>query len=371
MNFTIDSKIINQVSKNMGTLLNAKTTIPVLTGVLTVVTEKEILFTVSDGTDTLVQRVMKSEDIQINESGIIVLPKDFFTTVRKMTGIIEVCTKGNSVTVTKGKTELTFTTMLADEYPKIDDKMPLSKLRYSGPSFREIVDATAFCVATSESRPVLMGVNLKLNGNMQSFVATDSHRLGKINVETSDCLEEDQDINYTIPANALVHALKTFDLSKDVFLYTFKNMIALANDNVLYYTQLLEGKYPDTDHLIPNEFTTEVIINRKECYDTVLLLKELRKDEDNVVQFSIDDGLFLKVAVKNELAKGHSEIAFTEKIGENLEIAFSSTYLLEALNAFESKEVKISFCGKMRPFIIRSTDVEETKLQLVLPVRSY
>lgn len=371
MNFTMDSQIINQVSKNMGSLLNAKTTLPILSGVLTVVTEKEILFTVSDSTDTLVQRVLASDHVKINEPGTIVLPKDFFTTVRKMHGLIEVCTEGNNVTVTKGKTELTFTTMLADEYPKLADQAPLSQLRYSGPVFKSIVESTAFCSSTSETRPILQGVNLSMEGKTQTFAATDSHRLGNMQVVTSDCLEENQSINQTIPASALTHALKTFDLSKDVFLVSFKNMIALANGNVLYYSNLLEGNYPDTKRLIPAEFKTEIIVNRKECYDTVLLLKELRKEDDNVVGFTIDDGLFLKVAVKNELAKGHSEIAFCEKTGENLEIAFSSKYFLDALNAFESEEVKVSFCGNMRPFIIRSTDEEDARIQLVLPVRTY
>ncbi|RKJ74882.1 hypothetical protein D7X33_19005, partial [Butyricicoccus sp. 1XD8-22] len=119
MNFTINAGTLNQISKNMGTLLGAKTTLPILTGVLIVVNESEILFTVSDGADTLVQRVIQSDDVEINTTGTAVLPKDFFTTVRKMKGQIEVCTEGNIVTVSKGKTELSFTTMLADEYPRI------------------------------------------------------------------------------------------------------------------------------------------------------------------------------------------------------------------------------------------------------------
>jgi len=369
MNFTMDASTMNQISKNMGSLLGAKTTIPVLTGVLTVVQENEILFTVSDGADTLVQRVMRSDEVEINTTGTTILPKDFFTTVRKMRGQIEVCTEGNIVTVTKGKTELSFTTMIADEYPKIAEQAPLSQLRYSGPTFKKIVESTAFCAATSETRPVLTGVNLKMEGKQQTFVSTDSHRLGNIHVLTSDCLEENTNVNQTIPASALTHAAKTFDLSKDVFVVNYKNMVAFVNGNVIYYSRLIEGNFPDTSRLIPQQFSTELTFNKNELRDTVQLLKEA--SQDSVVKFVIDESLFVKISAKNELAKGNAEVAYGEKIGEDLTISFSSQYFLEALNAIENEIIKISFCGAMRPFVIRSSDENDTSLQLILPVRTY
>lgn len=369
MNFVIDSKVINQVSKNMGSLLNGKSTIPIFSGVLTVVQENTIIFTVSDGADTLVQRISKSAESIINTPGITVIPRDFFTTVKKMSGMIEVCTEGNLLTVKKGKTELTFTTMLADEYPKTAEQEPIFNIRLSGPAFKQIVDSTAFNAATSEVRPVLTGVNISVQGNSQQFVCTDSHRLGRIILNTTDSLEENQVVNQTIPAQAMSHAVKTFDLSKDVFIVGFKNMVALANGDSLYYSNLLEGNYPDTNRLIPQEFKTEIVVNRKEVHDTVLLLKEMTKD--NSVKFTIDDSLFIKIAAKNELAKGNSEIGVIERIGEDLVIAFNAQYFLEALNSFEAEAVRISFTGAMRPFIIRSTDESEPQLQLILPVRTY
>lgn len=370
MNFIIEAQLINQISKNMGALLNSRTTIPILTGVLINVSESDIRFTVSDGTDTLVQRIIKTDGIEINTTGTAVFPKDFFTAIRKMSGLIEVCINGNSVLVKKGKTELTFTMMLADEYPPITQQVPTSQLRYAGAVFKQIVDATTFNAATEETRPVLMGVNLKMDGKVQQFVGTNSHHLGKFVVETSDCLEDENHVNQTIPARVLDHAVKTFDLNKDVFLLNFPNQIALANGNVIYYSRLLEGNYPETNRLIPQEFNTEIVINKKELSETLTLLKEVT--ENSIVTFTLDGGLFIKIAAHNSLAKGVSEIAYTELIGDNdLKIGFSSQYLLHALSPFSCDSVKISFVGSMRPFTVRSTDPNDTQIQLILPVRTY
>ncbi|RKJ73739.1 DNA polymerase III subunit beta, partial [Butyricicoccus sp. 1XD8-22] len=266
------------------------------------------------------------------------------------------------------KTELSFTTMLADEYPRIAEQAPLSQLRYSGPTFKKIVESTAFCAATSDSRPVLTGVNFTMEGKQQHFVCTDSHRLGKINVVTSDCLEEDTTVKSTIPAHALIHAVKTFDLTLDVFLVSFKGMVAFANGNVIYYSRLIEGNYPDTDRLIPIENSTEIVVNKHELHDVVTLLREA--SQDSIVKLTITNEVF-QIAAKNELAKGSAEIAIGEKIGEDLTIAFSSKYLLEAINSFTSDTLQLSFSGAMRPFIIRSTDENDTSLQMILPVRTY
>ena len=50
---------------------------------------------------------------------------------------------------------------------------------------KSVIRETVFAVATSESRPVLTGVNWKIEGDGLICVATDSHRLArrKVNLE--------------------------------------------------------------------------------------------------------------------------------------------------------------------------------------------
>ena len=56
--------------------------------------------------------------------------------------------------------------------------------------------------------------------------------------------------------------------------------------------------------------------------------------------------------------------------GEDLKISFSAKYMMDALKALEGTDIRVSFTGAMRPFVIRPLH-DETILQLILPVRTY
>ena len=60
-----------------------------------------------------------------------------------------------------------------------------------------------------------------------------------------------------------------------------------------------------------------------------------------------------------------------EKDNDNeIKIAFSSKYMMEALKTFDSDEVEISFNGEIKPIIINYVD-NDTLTQLILPIRTY
>jgi DNA polymerase-3 subunit beta len=55
--------------------------------------------------------------------------------------------------------------------------------------------------------------------------------------------------------------------------------------------------------------------------------------------------------------------------GEELTISFNARYMMEALRAVDSEEIRITFTGTMTPFVIQPADREDA-LHLIVPIRT-
>ncbi|MDX1806668.1 MAG: DNA polymerase III subunit beta, partial [Paenisporosarcina sp.] len=237
-----------------------------------------------------------------------------------------------------------------------------------GKLFAEMVSKTTFATSNSDARPILQGVNMTFNADKNVFVSTDSHRLSRLVFDGTheESSTEDLPKAITVPASVLDHALKSFDLSMQVAIFPSPQQIAIANGNTILYSRLLEGNYPETERLIPTEFNSQLVVNRKEIIESLELLATL--GTNNIVELKVN-GLFVELKAQGSNAKGMKEIAFETYDGEEgFSISFSAAYALVALKTTEHQSIKFRFVGAMRPFLI--TPVEESnELQLILPVR--
>jgi DNA polymerase-3 subunit beta len=234
-----------------------------------------------------------------------------------------------------------------------------------------MVRQTVFAVSTSETRPVLTGVNWKVENNQLTCIATDSHRLALRIAKIES--ENGGSYNVVIPGKSLNELSKIIDDSSDAIdIVITENQILFKTKHLLFFSRLLEGNYPDTSRLIPNESKTDVILNTKEflqAIDRASLLA--REGRNNVVKFSTIENSLIEISSNTpEIGKVVEEVQSESIEGEELKISFSAKFMMDALKALEGTDIKVSFTGAMRPFVIRPLH-DETILQLILPVRTY
>jgi DNA polymerase III subunit beta len=228
-----------------------------------------------------------------------------------------------------------------------------------------------FAVATSESRPVLTGVNWKVEQNELICVATDSHRLARRKVSLENLPTDISSV--VIPGKSLNELNKILeDTNNPVQIVLTNQQVLFKTDDVLFFSRLLEGNYPDTSRLIPDDYKTNVTINGKallQAIDRASLLA--REDRNNVVRFETLENETIEISSNSpEIGKVEEQIQVGVLDGEALKISFSAKYMMEALKAIDGQDVVIQFTGAMRPFILRSVE-DDAILQLILPVRTY
>jgi len=378
MRFIIQRDYLLQSVQDVMKAVTSRTTIPILTGIKIVVSEEGVTLTGSDSDVSIESFIPKEEDgneiVEIKQTGSIVLQAKFFSEiVRKLpTDTVEIDVENHLQTVIRsGKSEFNLNGLDAEEYPHLPQIAEENVFRIPTDLLKSLIRQTVFAVSTSETRPILTGVNWKVEDNELTCIATDSHRLAlrKAKLETEAVGKH----NVVIPGKSLTELSKILDdTTTMVDIVITENQVLFKTKHLLFFSRLLEGNYPDTARLIPNERKTDVVVNTKEflqAIDRASLLA--REGKNNVVKFSIIEGNTIEVSSNTpEIGKVVEEIPAQSVEGEELKISFSAKYMMDALKALEGSEIQISFTGAMRPFVIRPLN-DEAILQLILPVRTY
>jgi DNA polymerase-3 subunit beta len=75
-------------------------------------------------------------------------------------------------------------------------------------------------------------------------------------------------------------------------------------------------------------------------------------------------------SLSSELGKVEEYLIVDKNESEDIDISFSSKYMLEALRSFEEDDILILLNSDVKPIIIKSV-TDETLIQLILPIKTY
>jgi DNA polymerase III subunit beta len=378
MKFVIQRDYLVRSVQDVMKAISSRTTIPILTGIKITATEQGVTLTGSDSDISIESFIPVEEEekiiVEILERGSIVLPARFFSEIVKKLPkeTVEIEVQNQFLTIIRsGKAEFNLNGLDAEEYPRLPQIEEENVFKIPTDLLKTLIRQTVFAVSTSETRPILTGVNWKVENNELICIATDSHRLAlrKAKIET----ESEASYNVVIPGKSLNELSKILDDTTElVDIVITENQILFKTKHLLFFSRLLEGNYPETSRLIPVDSQTDVIVNAKEFFQAIDRASLLaREGRNNVVKLTtLQDGIIEISSNSPEIGKVVEEIQSESVTGEELKISFSAKYTMDALKALEGTEIKISFTGAMRPFLIRPIN-DESMLQLILPVRTY
>lgn len=378
MKFTIQKRPLIDAVAHVSTAVSTKTTIPILTGIKIVVDEMKCSLMASDS-DISIQVDIPAEDdgneqLNVTKSGGIVLPaRFFFDIVRKLPGeTVEIEVREQyTITIQSGQSRFQLNGMDPDEFPRLPQLQEESVISLPGSLLKAMIRQTTFAVSTAESRPVLTGVEWLLKDNVLRFVATDSHRLAKreaqVEVATEPPVEQ-----AVVPGKSLADLNKILDDDdRLVDIVLTENQLLVKTENVLFYSRLLDGNYPDTARIIPQSSKMGMVLNTKQLLNAIDRASLLTKGgKYNVVKLEVQDEQLHISANSPEVGKVSETVQLSEFTGEPLKISFNAKFMMDALRALDSELIRIEFSGPMAPFIIQPTD-HEWILYLILPVRTY
>jgi DNA polymerase-3 subunit beta len=250
----------------------------------------------------------------------------------------------------------------AQEFPLIPTAgdIEADAIKLDPTSLRTMIDQVVFAAATDESRPILTGVLVQLNDDNLTMAAADGFRLSvksaTINQNFGDKME------LIIPARALMELSRISgdqEQPVSVIVIPDRKQILFHLEGIDLVSQMIEGKFPDYNQIIPTSYSTRSVI------DTTSFLKAARvshlfaRDSANIVKLEITpsgdelmNGRITLMATSAELGDNVADVDASIQ-GQALEVAFNAKYLIEVLSVIDSPQVALETSAASNPGVLR------------------
>lgn len=188
MKWTIEKNVILEALNNVTKALSQRTTIPVLNGIVFDVSNEGIELLASDSELTIKVTIPEANIKHLEGKGrIIIQSKYFVDMIRKMPAdVIDFEIEDNlKIKISTPSNQYRLNCYNPNDYPNINIEKSDDAINIGADKLREIIAQTSYALSTQEVRPLLTGINLKINGDILECIATDSYRLSKKNIKLS------------------------------------------------------------------------------------------------------------------------------------------------------------------------------------------
>ena len=372
MNITISKNILYNALNIVSHAVSSNSPQPVLRGIKITADEDKLTLIGSDADISILKTITPDDENKMNiiESGSILIESKYLTEIVKKldSEIVSIETIDGAFTKFSGSSAVfKINGMKPEDYPNIDFRTIGSTISLDRNVLVSIIDETTFAAAAKDTRPVLMGVNFRLENKILKCTATDSFRLARKTLN----FDLDDSFNITIPAKTM-YEIKSSMLGEEkdsIDMYQNGKKVQFLSDDIIIQSRLLDGEYPETDRLIPKDFPYTLTIDRDEFIQAIDRTIFIKNENMAINRLQCSKEEIVITNRSQEIGESHQNL-YGEYSGEPLDISFSANYVISAAKYIGGKTLKICFSGQMKPFVILNTE-DDTILQLVLPVRTY
>lgn len=373
MKFTIKKDILLNGLNRVSKALSSKNLIPILSGIKFNLTKEGLFLSASDN-DISIETFIKKDNFEnIEEIGSTVIQgKYILDIIRKLEGeFVNVELLDNiKVLISCGNSEFNLNSMDASEFPNLNLEVKKEPISINKEEFRNLINKTSFAVSTQETRPILTGINFKIENTKLECISTDSYRLAKKTLEINN--NSNEDFNIVIPGKNLIELTKIIEDNEDeIEMHIFNNKVLFKFDDTMFQTRVLAGTFPDVNKMIPDNFELTIKTNCNEFYNVIDRAALLTSEKDkNIVKLEINNSNAIVSSNSPEIGKVEEKMEVENETGNSIKIAFSSKFMMDALRTVESLDAVICFNDDVKPIIIKDNN-DKSLLQLILPIKTY
>ena len=371
MKFIIKQEILLESLYHASRAISSRNLIPILTGIKFDLTDDGLYLSASD-TDISIRCLIPSSDIEeVYEYGSVVIGGKYIVEIIKKlpnTNITIEVMDENKMIISTDNTEFNLNGVSSNEFPNLDLSETQEPIILKSNIIKKVIAQTFFATSKNESRPLLTGINFRIEDNVIEVIATDSYRLAKKTILLDRKIENI--LNFVIPGKNLLELDKIIvDNDENLELHIFENKVLFKYKNILFLSRLLSGTYPATSSIIPQEFSVKVDCFCSSLFDMIDRASLLTSDRDkNTIKLELKNQEMIISSNSPEIGKVEEKMHVDSN--DEISISFSSKYMLDCIKSFETSDITLFMNDDNSPIIIKSVD-DESLVQLVLPIKTY
>ncbi|HSB56038.1 MAG TPA: DNA polymerase III subunit beta [Gemmatimonadales bacterium] len=368
MKLTITREQLQEGLVAVAASVPAKTTLPILSNILLEATKDGIRLS---GTDLDIA-VSTTVSASVDQEGAITLPaRKLVEIVRELpSAAIRLTASGEQrVTIECGRSKFRLLGLPREEFPAFPGVKFEAGWRAPASDLQKLIAHVAFAASTEESRPILNGVLWELRPERMRMVATNGHRLARMDVPTPPSAAAAQ-ADLIVPPKALEQIRRLFGSDDDVEIARSENHLGFRSASTQVFTRLIEGPYPNYEQVIPRENDKAATADKAAFTAALRRMSIVASDQTHRIRMAFANGS-CKLSVQTpDLGEAQEEITVSYE-GDPLEIGFNAAYLLEILKYIPTDEVRMTFKAPERAATCEPVgwDDPASYLALVMPLR--
>ena len=258
----------------------------------------------------------------------------------------------------------------AEEFPPIPTVADGLSAQADPKALRAAIAQVGFAAATEDSRPVLTGVKLEIEGDRFTVATADGFRLAVHHGTLVSPIDVPTQV--IIPArtmNELSRLLSDQDEPVDILLAPERGQVLFRLKGTEMVSQLIQGTFPNYGQLIPANYTTRAELRVQEFLRAARSAAIFARDGSGIVRLHIQPGSpgVLEVQARvEEVGENVAEIDATVEGGE-AKVAFNSKYLQDVLGAIDTEHVALEVSTPSSPGVLRPAN-SESYVHVVMPM---
>lgn len=365
MDIVVQRETLLKPLQTVGGVVERRQTLPVLANVLVVAGKEGLAIT---GTDLEVEMVAEVKTDQ-SDTGEFTLPaRKFLDICRALPegAVLNIAVAENRAVIKSGRSRFALATLPASEFPSIESMADEFTVELTESNLKTLIDQTQFSMAHQDVRYYLNGLLLELRQGTVRAVATDGHRLALCEQPCSSSSKDERQI--IVPRKGVVELGKLLEASDEkVTLHIGTNHVQVRLPSVTFTSKLIDGRFPDYERVIPAKSPNTLSCTREAARQALVRASVLSNEKYRGVRLQLSKDL-LRATVHNpeqEEAEEELEISYS---GDELEIGFNVSYLLDALSAVKSESVAMQMADPNSSCLIQGEDEPHCKY-VVMPMR--
>jgi DNA polymerase-3 subunit beta len=353
MKLTISQQNLSRALTTVAKAAPTRATLPVLSNVL-IDANGRLMFS----TTNLEMGITVWTDAKISEPGTTTVPaRTMAELVGTLTGDLEMTFNAKKQALTIGPA--TVKCIDAQEFPPVfnpDSTEPAAVV--SGSLLAEMIEQVAFAASTDQSRPILSGVNITLQGSTIKLATADGFRMAvrKATIETA----ADKAQSFTVPVKCMIELARMVNPAEPVkiILPPGRGQAIFSQADLQVVSQLIDGTYPDVDQLIPKAGKTSATIPTTALHRAAKQVDIFARDGAGIMRLEFDPAGKLTCTGESQ-ETGHAIPEIDAQVeGEALSIGVNVEFLIQFLNVVKAPQVKIQMNSSTGPMLFTAPGMD-------------
>lgn len=365
MRFQIQREAVLKPLQAVVGVVEKRQTLPILANLLVNVEDASVSFT---GTDLQLEMVAKAS-AENTDPGETTLPaRKFFDICRALPdgAVLNVEQQGDRVQVKAGRSRFSLAALSASDFPALEAKDINDSLTLSQGTLKALIDRVAFAMAVQDVRFYLNGMLFDLRSGSLRAVATDGHRLAMCQAELESSAGNERQI--LLPRKAVLELQRLLEPSDDpVTLELGRSHVRLRRADVVFTSNLIDGRFPDYEAVMPIGADKQVKVDRDALRDALGRAAILSNEKYRGVRLEVASSQ-LKIVAHNAEQEEAVEELEAESNTDNLQISFNVTYVLDALSALRGEQVELRLRDGNSSCLIGDAEDDRSR-HVIMPMR--